>query len=36
MPISLKELFRINIAKTIYLNIKYLGWRGGKIAYLYI
>ena len=26
MPISLKELFRINIIKTIYMNIKYLGW----------
>lgn len=36
MAISIKELFRINIFNTIYLNIRYLGIWGGKMSYLHI
>lgn len=30
MAASIKELFRVNIFKTIYMNYKYLQWGGGK------
>lgn len=36
MAISIRELFKINIFKTIYLNIKYLGFPGGVKLPIYV